>query len=81
LEKNPEAQFWTTYQERRYAFQDQSMAALLHKWNLKCLNIPLEKFHANKDQLLQQELLPARHSQSQIVKTQYKINGSKLNEL
>uniref|UniRef100_A0A8C7M2X8 Uncharacterized protein n=1 Tax=Oncorhynchus mykiss TaxID=8022 RepID=A0A8C7M2X8_ONCMY len=51
--KNTEAQFWTTYQERRYA--------LLHKWNLKCLNIPLEKFYANKDQIAG-STLPGSHT-------------------
>jgi hypothetical protein len=30
---------------------------LLHKWNLKCLNIPLEKFYANKDQHFQEAIL------------------------
>nr|XP_023994594.1 LOW QUALITY PROTEIN: methyltransferase-like protein 23 [Salvelinus alpinus] len=58
LEKNPEAQFWTTYQERS---ADWSIEALLHKWNLKCLNIPLEKFHANKDQLAG-ATLPGSHN-------------------
>ncbi|XP_021413971.1 methyltransferase-like protein 23 isoform X1 [Oncorhynchus mykiss] len=63
LRKNPEAQFWTTYQERS---ADWSIEALLHKWNLKCLNIPLEKFHANKDQLAG-STLPGSHTVQMII--------------
>ncbi|XP_045576237.1 histone-arginine methyltransferase METTL23 [Salmo salar] len=63
LRKNPEAQFWTTYQERS---ADWSIEALLHKWNLKRLNIPLEKFHANKDQLAG-STLPGSHTVQMII--------------
>ncbi|XP_055753691.1 histone-arginine methyltransferase METTL23-like isoform X1 [Salvelinus fontinalis] len=63
LRKNPKAQFWTTYQERS---ADWSIEALLHKWNLKCLNIPLEKFHANKDQLAG-STLPGSHTVQMII--------------
>ncbi|XP_041719591.1 methyltransferase-like protein 23 isoform X2 [Coregonus clupeaformis] len=63
LRKNPVAQFWTTYQERS---ADWSIEALLHKWNLKCLNIPLEKFHANKDQLAG-STLPGSHAVQMII--------------
>nr|XP_029481562.1 methyltransferase-like protein 23 isoform X1 [Oncorhynchus nerka] len=63
LRKNPEAQFWTTYQERS---ADWSIEALLHKWNLKCLNIPLEKFHANNDQLAG-STLPGSHTVQMII--------------
>ncbi|XP_029622338.1 histone-arginine methyltransferase METTL23 isoform X2 [Salmo trutta] len=63
LRKNPEAQFWTTYQERS---ADWSIEALLHKWNLTCLNIPLEKFHANKDQLAG-STLPGSHTVQMII--------------
>uniref|UniRef100_A0A673XAL0 Uncharacterized protein n=1 Tax=Salmo trutta TaxID=8032 RepID=A0A673XAL0_SALTR len=41
---------WKTKQLRCPTNAHWSIEALLHKWNLKCLNIPLEKFHANKDQ-------------------------------
>lgn len=43
-----------------------SIEALLHKWNLKCLNIPQEKFHANKDQLAG-STLPGSHTVQMII--------------
>lgn len=45
---------------------DWSIEALLHKWNLKCLNIPQEKFHANKDQLAG-STLPGSHTVQMII--------------
>uniref|UniRef100_A0A4W5KCA6 Uncharacterized protein n=1 Tax=Hucho hucho TaxID=62062 RepID=A0A4W5KCA6_9TELE len=39
---------------------DWSIEALLHKWNLKCVNITLEKFR-NKDQLAG-STLPGSHT-------------------
>ncbi|XP_043946425.1 methyltransferase-like protein 23 isoform X2 [Protopterus annectens] len=56
--KNPHAQFWMTYQERSAEW---SIEALLMKWHMKCMHIPLESFHANKD-LLAGSLLPGNHS-------------------
>lgn len=48
LRKNPRAQFWTTYQERS---ADWSIEALLHRWNLNCVDIQLETFDADKAEL------------------------------
>nr|XP_005993262.1 PREDICTED: methyltransferase-like protein 23 isoform X2 [Latimeria chalumnae]XP_014342261.1 PREDICTED: methyltransferase-like protein 23 isoform X2 [Latimeria chalumnae] len=48
LQKNSNTQFWTTYQERS---TDWSLEALLYKWGLKCIHIPLESFDANEDNL------------------------------
>ncbi|KAK2832916.1 hypothetical protein Q5P01_016805 [Channa striata] len=58
LRKNPRAQFWTTYQERS---ADWSIEVLLHRWNLSCVEIPLETFNANKSDLAG-STLPGRHS-------------------
>ncbi|KAG9343734.1 hypothetical protein JZ751_013112 [Albula glossodonta] len=58
LRRNPHAQFWTTYQERS---ADWSIEALLHKWNLKCVDVPLESFHANKEHLAGSNL-PGSHT-------------------
>ncbi|XP_028843528.1 histone-arginine methyltransferase METTL23 [Denticeps clupeoides] len=58
LRKNPQAKFWTTYQERS---SDWSIEGLLHKWNLKCKNIPLQTFHADRSHLAGSHL-PGCHS-------------------
>ncbi|KPP78202.1 methyltransferase-like protein 23-like [Scleropages formosus] len=58
LRRNPEAQFWTAYQERS---SDWSIEALLHKWNLTCTDVPLENFHADK-QHLASSALPGTHT-------------------
>ncbi|XP_075998851.1 histone-arginine methyltransferase METTL23 [Genypterus blacodes] len=58
LRKNPKAQFWTTYQERS---ADWSIEALLHKWKLRCVNVQLESFNANKG-CLAGSTLPGSHS-------------------
>nr|XP_019966922.1 PREDICTED: methyltransferase-like protein 23 isoform X2 [Paralichthys olivaceus] len=47
LRKNPRAQFWTTYQERR--------------WNMNCVDIQLENFGADKSELAG-STLPGSHS-------------------
>ncbi|KAM3863979.1 histone-arginine methyltransferase METTL23 [Diretmus argenteus] len=57
LRKNPKAQFWTTYQERS---ADWSIEAALHRWKLRCVDIPLERFNANKAQLAG-STLPGSH--------------------
>ncbi|XP_007886708.1 methyltransferase-like protein 23 isoform X2 [Callorhinchus milii] len=58
MQKNPNAVFWTTYQERS---ADWSIEALLHKWNLKCIHIPLKTFNANKEHLAGSSL-PGNHT-------------------
>ncbi|KAG7459588.1 hypothetical protein MATL_G00212160 [Megalops atlanticus] len=58
LRRSPQAQFWTTYQERS---ADWSIEALLHKWGLKCIDIPLESFHANREHLAGSSL-PGSHT-------------------
>ncbi|XP_038632915.1 methyltransferase-like protein 23 isoform X2 [Scyliorhinus canicula] len=65
MQKNPHVLFWTTYQERS---ADWSIEALLHKWNLKCVHIPLKTFNAN-EQHLAGSSLPGRHTVHMMVIT------------
>ncbi|XP_054462958.1 methyltransferase-like protein 23 isoform X1 [Anoplopoma fimbria] len=58
LRKNPRAQFWTTYQERS---ADWSIEALLHRWNLNCVDVQLETFDADEAELAG-STLPGNHS-------------------
>ncbi|KAM4674664.1 histone-arginine methyltransferase METTL23 isoform 3-T3 [Amazona ochrocephala] len=58
LEKNPHAQFWTTYQVRS---ADWSIEALLYKWKLRSIPIPLHSFGADKEHLASSSL-PGRHT-------------------
>ncbi|NXA07535.1 MET23 protein, partial [Sapayoa aenigma] len=58
LEKNPRAQFWTTYQVRS---ADWSIEALLCKWKLKSIRVPLCSFGADKEHLASSSL-PGRHT-------------------
>ncbi|XP_031984926.1 methyltransferase-like protein 23 [Corvus moneduloides] len=58
LEKNPHAQFWTTYQVRS---ADWSIEALLYKWKLKSIHVPLHSFGADKEHLASSSL-PGRHT-------------------
>lgn len=58
LEKNPQAQFWTTYQVRS---ADWSIEALLYKWKLKNTPVPLHSFSADKEHLAGSSL-PGRHT-------------------
>ncbi|KAM8845327.1 histone-arginine methyltransferase METTL23 isoform 2-T3 [Spinachia spinachia] len=58
LRRNPGAQFWTTYQERS---ADWSIEALLHRWKLKCVDVPLEAFDAD-EAALAGSTLPGNHS-------------------
>ncbi|XP_030362355.1 methyltransferase-like protein 23 [Strigops habroptila] len=58
LEKNPHAQFWTTYQVRS---ADWSIEALLYKWKLRSIPIPLHSFGADKEHLASSPL-PGRHT-------------------
>lgn len=44
MEKNFQAKFWSTYQERS---SSHSIEDLLKKWELKAIQIPLEDFNAN----------------------------------
>ncbi|CAL8301903.1 unnamed protein product [Merluccius merluccius] len=63
LKKNPKAEFWTTYQERS---ADWSIEALLHKWKLQCVRVPLVSFNANSPQLAG-STLPGRHSVQMLI--------------
>ncbi|KAG8446103.1 hypothetical protein GDO86_013827 [Hymenochirus boettgeri] len=65
LEKAPQAQFWTTYQVRS---ADWSIDGLLYKWNLKCNNVPLNTFNADKECLAGSDL-PGRHTVQMFVIT------------
>ncbi|NXY82460.1 MET23 protein, partial [Alcedo cyanopectus] len=58
LEKNPHAQFWTTYQVRS---ADWSIEALLCKWKLRSTPVPLHSFGADKEHLASSSL-PGRHT-------------------
>ncbi|XP_037266476.1 histone-arginine methyltransferase METTL23 [Falco biarmicus] len=58
LGKNPQAQFWTTYQVRS---ADWSIEALLCKWKLKNTHVPLHSFSADKEHLASSSL-PGRHT-------------------
>lgn len=69
LRRNPHAQFWTTYQERS---ADWSIEALLHKWDLKCINVPLETFEANKTHLAG-STLPGNHTVQMMIITNNRI--------
>ncbi|XP_015735297.1 methyltransferase-like protein 23 isoform X2 [Coturnix japonica] len=63
LEKNPHAQFWTTYQVRS---ADWSIEALLYKWRLKSIHVPLHSFSADKEHLASSSL-PSRHTIEMII--------------
>uniref|UniRef100_A0A8C5MQT9 Methyltransferase 23, arginine n=1 Tax=Leptobrachium leishanense TaxID=445787 RepID=A0A8C5MQT9_9ANUR len=65
MERNQHAQFWTTYQVRS---ADWSIECLLYKWNMKCRNIPLAIFHADKQSLAGSDL-PGRHSVQMLIIT------------
>ncbi|KAM8796864.1 histone-arginine methyltransferase METTL23 [Eudromia elegans] len=58
MEKNPHAQFWTTYQVRS---ADWSIEALLCKWKLRNIHVPLQSFNADKEHLAGSSL-PGRHT-------------------
>ncbi|XP_017161645.1 histone-arginine methyltransferase METTL23 isoform X2 [Poecilia reticulata] len=58
LRKNPEAQFWTTYQVRS---SDWSLEALLHRWRLRCVSVPLADFGADGCELAG-SALPGSHT-------------------
>ncbi|XP_044309542.1 methyltransferase-like protein 23 isoform X1 [Varanus komodoensis] len=58
MEKNPHTQVWTTYQVRS---ADWSIEALLYKWELESIFVPLQSFEANKEQLAGSSL-PGRHT-------------------
>nr|XP_014435724.1 methyltransferase-like protein 23 isoform X1 [Pelodiscus sinensis] len=58
MKRNPAAQFWTTYQVRS---SDWSIEALLYKWKLKNVHIPLGSFNADKEHLANSPL-PGRHT-------------------
>ncbi|CAL8273884.1 unnamed protein product [Lota lota] len=63
LKKSPKAEFWTTYQERS---ADWSIEALLHKWKLQCVSVPLPSFNANVAQLAG-STLPGRHTVQMLI--------------
>ncbi|XP_069565155.1 histone-arginine methyltransferase METTL23 [Brachyistius frenatus] len=65
LNKNPSAQFWTTYQVRS---ADWSMEALLHRWRLRCVHVQLHCFDADQSQLAG-STLPGRHSVQMMIIT------------
>uniref|UniRef100_A0A0K8RXC3 UPF0563 protein C17orf95-like n=1 Tax=Crotalus horridus TaxID=35024 RepID=A0A0K8RXC3_CROHD len=58
MEKNPHAQFWTTYQVRSANW---SIEGLLYKWEMESTCVPLQSFEANKEQLAGSSL-PGMHT-------------------
>ncbi|KAG3268407.1 methyltransferase like 23, transcript variant X1 [Ictidomys tridecemlineatus] len=63
MQKNPKVQLWSTYQVRS---ADWSLEALLYKWDMKCVHIPLEAFDADKDDIAE-SALPGRHTVEMLV--------------
>lgn len=62
MQKNPKVQLWSTYQVRS---ADWSLEALLYKWDMKCVHIPLESFGA--DEAIAESALPGRHTVEMLV--------------
>ncbi|XP_032097452.1 methyltransferase-like protein 23 isoform X3 [Sapajus apella] len=63
MQKNPKVQLWSTYQVRS---ADWSLEALLYKWDMKCVHIPLESFDADKEDIAE-SALPGRHTVEMLV--------------
>ncbi|XP_055098162.1 histone-arginine methyltransferase METTL23 isoform X3 [Symphalangus syndactylus] len=63
MHKNPKVQLWSTYQVRS---ADWSLEALLYKWDMKCVHIPLESFDADKEDIAE-STLPGRHTVEMLV--------------
>uniref|UniRef100_A0A8D0WIA5 Uncharacterized protein n=1 Tax=Sus scrofa TaxID=9823 RepID=A0A8D0WIA5_PIG len=61
--KNPKVQLWSTYQVRS---ADWSLEALLYKWDMKCVHIPLESFGADEEAIAE-SALPGRHTVEMLV--------------
>ncbi|NXJ00410.1 MET23 protein, partial [Psophia crepitans] len=72
LEKNPHAQFWTTYQVRS---ADWSIEALLCKWRLRSVRVPLHSFSADKEHLASSSL-PGRHAIEMMIISLAKSDGT-----
>ncbi|XP_023142321.2 histone-arginine methyltransferase METTL23 isoform X1 [Amphiprion ocellaris] len=71
LRKNPEAQFWTTYQLRS---ADWSIESLLHRWKLNCVEVELDQFDADGCNLAG-STLPGKHSIQMMIITQTTESG------
>ncbi|EHA99398.1 hypothetical protein GW7_06412, partial [Heterocephalus glaber] len=63
MQKNPNVQLWSTYQVRS---ADWSLEALLYKWDMNCVHIPLETFDADKEDIAE-SALPGRHTIEMLV--------------
>ncbi|KAM7067921.1 histone-arginine methyltransferase METTL23 isoform 3-T3 [Molossus nigricans] len=63
MQKNPKVQLWSTYQVRS---ADWSLEALLYKWDMKCVHIPLVSFDADKEDIAE-SALPGRHTVEMLV--------------
>ncbi|XP_066093004.1 histone-arginine methyltransferase METTL23 isoform X2 [Saccopteryx bilineata] len=63
MQKSPKIQVWSTYQVRS---ADWSLEALLYKWDMKCVHIPLESFDADKEDIAE-SALPGRHTVEMLV--------------
>lgn len=71
LRKNPEAQFWTTYQLRS---ADWSIESLLRRWKLNCVEVELDQFDADGCDLAG-STLPGKHSIQMMIITQRTESG------
>ncbi|KAM6403551.1 LOW QUALITY PROTEIN: histone-arginine methyltransferase METTL23 [Rhynochetos jubatus] len=72
LEKNPCAQFWTAYQVRS---ADWSIEALLCKWKLRSIHIPLRSFGADREHLAGSPL-PGRHTIEMMIISLSQLGGT-----
>lgn len=53
--------------QRQFIFSaDCSLEALLYKWDMKCVHIPLESFDADKEDIAE-SALPGRHTVEMLV--------------
>ncbi|XP_062071709.1 histone-arginine methyltransferase METTL23 isoform X3 [Lepus europaeus] len=63
MQKNPKVQLWSTYQVRS---ADWSLEALLYKWEMRCVHVPLGSFQADKEHIAD-SALPGRHTIEMLV--------------
>uniref|UniRef100_G3T025 Methyltransferase 23, arginine n=2 Tax=Elephantidae TaxID=9780 RepID=G3T025_LOXAF len=63
MEKNPKVQLWSTYQVRS---ADWSLEALLYKWDMKCVHVPLQSFDADREDIAE-SALPGRHTVEMLI--------------
>ncbi|XP_040845537.1 methyltransferase-like protein 23 isoform X1 [Ochotona curzoniae] len=72
MQKNPKVQLWSTYQVRS---ADWSLEALLYKWDMKCVRVPLASFDADREHIAA-SALPGRHTVEMLVISLAEASGS-----